>query len=75
MLGTEIDVNIEPIGTIIDKPTRADRIKKSVTARIRRKETKIVKQFCLLKEQLEASARLRTRRILEKQKKKRRNLP
>lgn len=63
----EETVNLDPI---IVKPSRGERLKKSIAARLRRKETKKVKHTHSFKEEKDAKERLRARRILEAQKKK-----
>lgn len=65
MLEQKTDIDVEPI---IDKPSRAERIKRSIAARLRRKETKQVKRSHLFKEEKDARERLRAKRALQKQK-------
>lgn len=56
----------------IDKPSRAERWKRSVAARLRRQIAKFAKTSHLRKEEDEAMERLRAKQLLEKQKKQRR---
>lgn len=65
MLELETEIDFEPI---INKPSRAERIKRSIAARLRRKETKQVKQSHLAKEEKDARERLRAKRALQNQK-------
>jgi hypothetical protein len=54
----------------IEKPSRAERWKRSVAARIRRRLSKLVKLAHIQKNDKEAMKRLRAKRLLEVQKKK-----
>jgi hypothetical protein len=65
MLEQETDIDVEPI---IDKPSRGERIKRSISARLRRRVAKQVKQFHSIKEEKEARERLHAKRILQDQK-------
>lgn len=63
----ENDVDIR-----IEKPSRAERWRRSVTARLRRQVAKFAKSSHLHKEQEDAMERLRAKTLLEKQKKQKR---
>lgn len=67
MDNTDEDIEIK-----IEKPSRAERWKRSVTARLRRQVAKFAKSAHLQKEEDESMARLRAKKLLEKQKKQRR---
>ena len=67
MLSKQEEPQNEPI---IEKPSRAERIKRSIAARLRRKEVKEVKNIHSYKEEKDAKERLKAKRTLEKQKKK-----
>ena len=67
MTDEEIDIDIE-----ISKPSRADRWKRSVAARMRRQLARIAQMAHSQKDDLEAQERLRAKRLLEKQKKQKR---
>jgi len=54
---------------IVYRPSRGERLKRSVAARLRRKETKIQKEVHSYKEEKEARERLQAKRQIEKQKK------
>lgn len=56
----------------IEKPSRADRWKRSLAARMRRQVAKFAKAAHSYKEDQEAQARLQAKKLLEKQKKNRR---
>jgi hypothetical protein len=60
------------VETIIEKPSRAERIMRSIAARLRRKEVKEAKNAHTYKEEKDARERLQAKRNLEKQKKRRR---
>jgi hypothetical protein len=55
---------------IIVKPSRGERIQRSMAARQRRKEVKSIKTVHQLKEEKDARERLRAKRIMMRQKKK-----
>ena len=61
--------NIGPDPVII-KPSRGARMLKSKAARSRRKETKVVKTLHSFKEDTDAKERLRAKRLLKIQKKR-----
>jgi hypothetical protein len=67
MDNTEEDIDIK-----LEKPSRATRWKRSITARIRRQFSKLAKTAHLQKEEEEAIARVRAKQLLEKQKKSKR---
>lgn len=67
MTDEDIDIHIE-------KPSRAERWKRSVTARLRRQMAKFAKNAHSQKEDQEAQERLRAKRLLEKQKKQKRKM-
>lgn len=56
----------------IEKPSRAERWKRSIAARLRRQVAKFAKASHLQKEENEAMERLRAKKLLEKQKKQKR---
>jgi hypothetical protein len=56
----------------IEKPSRAERWKRSVAARFRRQISKFAKTSHLQKEEDDAMERLRAKRLLEQQKKQKR---
>ena len=56
----------------IEKPSRAERWKRSVAARLRRQLAKFAKTSHLRKEEDEAMERLRAKKLLEQQKKQKR---
>jgi hypothetical protein len=58
----------------IEKPSRAERWKRSVTARLRRQMSKFAKTAHMQKEEDESMARLRAKKLLEKQKKQKRKV-
>ena len=58
----------------IEKPSRAERWKRSIAARMRRQLSKFAKSAHLQKEEEEALDRIRAKKLLEKQKKQRRKL-
>lgn len=62
----DIDIHIE-------KPSRAERWKRSIAARMRRQLSKFAKTAHLQKEEEEALDRIRAKKLLEKQKKQKRN--
>lgn len=57
----------------IEKPSRAERWKRSVTARLRRQAAKFAKLSHIQKDEEDAIARIKAKRMLEKQKKLKRN--
>lgn len=65
MTDEEVDIHIE-------KPSRAERWKRSVAARLRRQLSKFARVAHSQKEEHEAQERLRAKRLLEKQKKQKR---
>jgi hypothetical protein len=67
-----MDAVEEDIEIRIEKPSRAERWKRSVTARMRRQLSKLAKLAHLRKNDEEAMERLRAKRLLEKQKKQKR---
>jgi hypothetical protein len=69
-----LELEIETVEPIIEKPSRAERIMRSIAARLRRKEVKEAKSAHFYKEEKDSRERLRAKRNLEKQKKRRRNL-
>ena len=56
----------------IEKPSHAERWKRSVAARMRRQFSKFAKTAHLQKDEEEAVRRLRAKKLLEKQKKQKR---
>jgi len=54
---------------VVEKPSKAKRYTKSLSARQKRKETKHIKEIHSYKEEKDARERLRAKRLLEKQKK------
>jgi hypothetical protein len=67
MDNAEEDINIS-----IEKPSRATRWKRSLAARLRRQMSKFAKSAHLQKEEEDAMARIRAKKLLEKQKKQKR---
>lgn len=67
-----MDTVEDDISIHIEKPSRAERWKRSVTARLRRQVAKFAKSSHLRKEEDEAMERLRAKQLLEKQKKQKR---
>ena len=59
----------EDIEIRIEKPSRAERWKRSIAARLRRKTSKFAKNAHIQKEEDEAMERLKAKKLLEKQKK------
>lgn len=60
---------------VFEKPSRGERIKRSIAARFRRKEVKDINEFHSYKEEKDARERQQAKRRLEKQKKrKQRNI-
>jgi hypothetical protein len=57
----------------IEKPSRAERWKRSITARLRRQAAKFAKLSHIQKDEEDAIARIKAKRTLEKQKKQKRN--
>ena len=64
---TDEDIDIQ-----IEKPSRAERWKRSIAARLRRQVTKFAKVAHSEKEQHDAQERIRAKRLMEKQKKQKR---
>lgn len=64
MDNVEDDIEIK-----IEKPSRAERWKRSITARIRRQMSKVAKTAHMKKEESEAIKRAQAKKLLEKQKK------
>jgi hypothetical protein len=64
--------SVEDIEIHIEKPSRAERWKRSVAARMRRQLSKFAKLAHLQKNDEEAMERLRAKKLLEKQKKQKR---
>lgn len=62
----------EDIDITIEKPSRADRWKRSVAARLRRQATKSARTAHSQKEEHDAQERVRAKHLLEKQKKQKR---
>lgn len=58
----------------IEKPSRAERWKRSITARLRRQMSKFAKTAHMQKEEDESMARLRAKKLLENQKKQKRKV-
>jgi hypothetical protein len=67
-----MDTVEEDIEIHIEKPSRAERWKRSVAARFRRQIAKFAKSAHLQKDENEAMERLRAKKLLEKQKKQKR---
>lgn len=67
MMTEENEIDIEPI---IEKPSRGQRLMRSLAARMRRKEVKEAREEHSFKEEKEARDRLKAKRRLEKQKKR-----
>jgi hypothetical protein len=65
MTDEEVDIHIE-------KPSRAERWKRSIAARLRRQVAKFARTAHSQKEDQEAQDRLQAKRLLEKQKKQKR---
>lgn len=63
----EDDVEIK-----IEKPSRAERWKRSVAARMRRQLSKFARSAHLQKEEEDAMIRIRAKKLIEKQKKEKR---
>jgi hypothetical protein len=63
---TDVEIHIE-------KPSRATRWKRSIAARLRRQVAKFVKSAHLQKDEEDAMDRIRAKKLLEKQKKQKRN--
>ena len=60
----------EDIEIRIEKPSRAERWKRSIAARLRRKTSKLARNAHIRKEENEAMERLKAKKLLEKQKKR-----
>jgi hypothetical protein len=69
-----MDIVEDDIEIKIEKPSRAERWKRSVTARLRRQMTKFAKTAHMQKEEDESMARLRAKKLLENQKKQKRKV-
>ncbi len=67
-----MDTVEEDIDIKIEKPSRATRWKRSIAARLRRQVAKFAKSAHLQKEEEDALARIRAKKLLEKQKKQKR---
>lgn len=65
---------VEDIDIRIEKPSRAERWKRSIAARLRRQVAKFAKSAHLQKEEQEAIERIRAKRLLEKQKKRKKSV-
>lgn len=65
---------VEDIDIRIEKPSRAERWKRSIAARLRRQVAKFAKSAHLQKEEQEATERIRAKRLLEKQKKRKKSV-
>ena len=65
---------VEDIDIHIEKPSRAERWKRSIAARLRRQVAKFAKSAHLQKEEQEATERIRAKRLLEKQKKRKKSV-
>lgn len=65
-------VDEEDIDIKLEKPSRATRWKRSLAARLRRQVSKFAKTAHIQKEEDESMARLRAKKLLEKQKKEKR---
>lgn len=65
---------VEDIDIHIEKPSRAERWKRSIAARLRRQVAKFAKSAHLQKEEQEAIERIRAKRLLEKQKKRKKSV-
>lgn len=57
---------------ILEKPSRAERWKRSISARFRRQISKFAKTSHLIKEEHDAQERMNAKYLLEKQKKNKR---
>jgi hypothetical protein len=68
-----MDIVEEDIDIRIEKPSRAIRWKRSIAARLRRQLSKFAKTAHLQKDEEDALARIRAKKLLEKQKKQKRN--
>ena len=62
----------EDIEIVIEKPSRAERWKRSIAARLRRHTARFAKIAHTYKEDHDAQERLQAKRLLEKQKKQKR---
>jgi hypothetical protein len=67
-----MDTVEDDVSTHIEKPSRAERWKRSIAARLRRQVAKFAKASHLRKEEDEAMERLKAKKLLEKQKKQKR---
>ena len=68
-----MDIVEDDIEIKIEKPSRAERWKRSVTARLRRQAAKFAKTSHLHKDEDDALDRMQAKYTLEKQKKQKRN--
>ena len=67
MTNDQEEIQVEPI---IEKPSMSDRIRRDIFARERRKRVKAIKMLHDYKEEKEARERIRAKRMIEKQKRK-----
>lgn len=65
-----IEQQSEEFEPIFEKPNRGERIKRSIAARQRRKEVKMIREEHSYKDEKDARERLMAKRRLEKQKKR-----
>ena len=68
-----MDIAEDDIEIKIEKPSRAERWKRSVTARLRRQAAKFAKTSHVHKDEDDALDRMQAKHTLEKQKKQKRN--
>ena len=68
-----MDTVEEDVDIKLEKPSRATRWKRSIAARLRRQVSRFAKTAHLQKDEEDALARIRAKKLLEKQKKQRRN--
>jgi hypothetical protein len=68
------NTNEEDININLEKPSRATRWKRSLSARLRRQLSKFAKSAHIQKEDEEAIARVKAKKLLEQQKKQKRRL-
>ena len=68
-----MDIVEDDIEIKIEKPSRAERWKRSVTARLRRQAAKFAKTSHVHKDEDDALDRMQAKHTLEKQKKQKRN--
>jgi len=67
MTNDQEEIQVEPI---IEKSSMSDRIRRDIFARERRKRVKAIKMLHGYKEEKEARGRIRAKRMIEKQKRK-----